>query len=62
VKLSAHAPAQRPVNKLVLPNPIQARETLRHNPCGVVISIADKVADLDFGIGQRGADKRFYLF
>ena len=47
MKFAAHPATQGLVDKLVLPDAIQARELLRDHPGGVMIAIAGKASALD---------------
>src|SRR5688500_15292960 len=61
VERAAHAAAQRLVDALVLADPRQPADALRHHPRGIVIAVAGKVGDLDAGIGDALADQRLDL-
>src|SRR5512139_1736883 len=58
MKFAAHPATQGLVDKLVLPDAIQARELLRNHPGGVMIAIASEIANLNLGIGNCCSNER----
>src|SRR3546814_15892709 len=61
VKLAAHAPAERGINRALLHHPRLATETLAHHAGGIMVAVAGKIGDLDLRIRDGAADQRLDL-